>query len=83
MNRGRTVFAQLLGFIPFGHFEHLVDRFAANRGVSEFTAWSLLCMTYAQSTRREGLRDLGLRAVVIHTLTSFTSSRWNSRLYCR
>ena len=59
MNRGRTVFAQLLEFIPFGHFEHLVDRFAANRGVSEFTAWShLLCMTYAQLTRREGLRDL-------------------------
>lgn len=59
MNRGRTVFAQLLQFIPFGHFEHLVDRFAANRGVSEFTAWShLLCMTYAQLTRREGLRDL-------------------------
>ena len=59
MNRGRTVFAQLLEFVPFGHFEHLVDRFAANRGVSEFTAWShLLCMTYAQLTRREGLRDL-------------------------
>ncbi len=59
MNHGRTVFAQLLEFIPFGHFEHLVDRFAANRGVSEFTAWShLLCMTYAQLTRREGLRDL-------------------------
>ena len=59
MNHGRTVFAQLLEFIPFGHFEHLVDRFAANRGVSEFTAWShLLCMTYAQRTRREGLRDL-------------------------
>lgn len=53
MNRGRTVFAQLLEFIPFGHFEHLVDRFAANRGVSEFTAWShLLCMTYAQLTRQ-------------------------------
>ena len=63
MNRGRTVFAQLLGFIPFGYFEHLVDRFAANRDVSEFTAWShILCMPHGtasivtpqrwQSTRR-------------------------------
>ncbi len=59
MNRGRTVFAQLLEFTPFGRFEHLADRFAANRGVSEFAAWNhLLCMTYAQLTRREGLRDL-------------------------
>ena len=25
MNRGRTVFAQVLAFVPFGHFEHLVE----------------------------------------------------------
>jgi len=25
MNNGRTVFAQLLEFAPFSHFEHLVD----------------------------------------------------------
>lgn len=59
MNRGRTVFAQLLDFVPYSHFEHLVDRFSANHGVRHFSAWShFLCMTYAQLTRREGLRDL-------------------------
>ena len=53
------VFAQLLGFVPFAHFEHLVDKYQANRWTREFTAWShFICMAYAQLTRREGLRDL-------------------------
>jgi uncharacterized protein DUF4372 len=57
MNRGRSVFAQFLDFVPFSHFEHLVDRFGANRGIKHFSGWShLLCMMYSQLTRREGLR---------------------------
>ena len=59
MNSGRTVFAQLLGIVPFAHFEHLVDKHQANRWTREFTAWGhFICMAYAQLTRREGLRDL-------------------------
>ena len=40
MNSGRTVFAQMLGFVPFAHFEHLVDKYQANRWTRDFTAWS-------------------------------------------
>ena len=59
MNRGRTVFAQLLEFVPISHFEHLVDVYQANKGVSAFSAWShFICLAYAQLTRRAGLRDL-------------------------
>jgi Domain of unknown function (DUF4372) len=59
MNKARTVFAQLLGVVPFNHFEHLVDKYKANRWTRDFTAWShFICMAYAQFTRREGLRDL-------------------------
>ena len=59
MNRGQSVFAQLLEVVPFSHFERLVDRFSSNHGVRHFSAWShLLCMMYSQLTRREGLRDL-------------------------
>ena len=48
MNTGRTVFAQLLGVVPFSHFEHLVDKYQANRWTREFTAWShFICMAYA------------------------------------
>ena len=59
MNTARTVLAQLLAIVPFAHFEHLVDNYQANRWTRGFTAWShLICMVYAQLTRREGLRDL-------------------------
>lgn len=59
MNTGRTVFAQLLAVVPFGHFEHLVDKHQSNRWTRDFTAWShFICMAYAQLTRRDGLRDL-------------------------
>jgi len=57
MNRGKTVFAQLLDFAPFNHFEYLTERFAANHGIKHFSAWSqFICMAYAQL--RDGLRDL-------------------------
>lgn len=59
MNRGRLVFAQLLDFVPFSHFEHLVDHYASNHGIKHFSAWNqFLCVAYSQLTRREGLRDL-------------------------
>lgn len=59
MNHGRTVFAQLLEFVPFSHFEHLVDVHRANKGMTTFSAWShFVCLVYAQLTRRSGLRDL-------------------------
>lgn len=93
MNSGRTVFAQLLGFVPFGHFEHLVDKYRANHWTRDFTAWShFICMAYAQFTRREGLRDLiaclnsqssklyhvGLR----HRITRSTLADANERRTC-
>jgi Domain of unknown function (DUF4372) len=59
MNASRTVFAQLLGVVPFSHFEHLVDEYQSNCWTRDFTAWShFICMTYALLTRKEGLRDL-------------------------
>lgn len=59
MTRIPCVFAQLLKLLPFDHFEHLVDIMGANRGVKTLPAWAhLVCMAYAQLTRREGLRDL-------------------------
>lgn len=40
MNLGRTVYVQLLAFIPICHFQPLVDVFQANKGVSAFSVWS-------------------------------------------
>lgn len=59
MYSGQTVFAQLLGYVPFKHFEYLALKLKSNHGTHSFTAWShFVCMSYAQFTRREGLRDL-------------------------
>lgn len=59
MYSGRTVFAQLLGYVPFEHFKYLALKLKSNHGTQSFTAWShFVCMAYAQFTRREGLRDL-------------------------
>jgi hypothetical protein len=59
MFKGRTVFAQLLDFVPYKHFEYLVEKSGANRWSKTLPAWShFVCLAYAQITRREGLRDL-------------------------
>lgn len=59
MNLQSSVFAQLLSFVPLKHFEYLVRKYAANHGTHSFTAWShFVAMSYAQLTRRDGLRDL-------------------------
>lgn len=59
MYSGNIVLAQLLELLPFSHFEHLVDKFKANRYRKGFSAWShLVCLLYAQLSRRDGLRDL-------------------------
>lgn len=59
MNRGHTVFAQLLQVLPSEHFDHLVDKFNANAWVKTLPARAhLVCLLYAQLTRRDGLRDL-------------------------
>lgn len=96
MNRGRTVFAQLLEFVPFGHFEHLVDVYQANKGVTAFPAWShFICFAYAQLTRRSGLRDLvaclnaqrsklyhvGIRGTVSRSTLADAAERRDYRLF--
>lgn len=59
MYAGRTIFAQILDHLPAKHFEYLCDKYQSNRWVQGFTAHShLICMVYAQLTRRDGLRDL-------------------------
>jgi Domain of unknown function (DUF4372) len=59
MNLGRTVFAQLLDFIPKYSFQICVDRYQGNRYVKEFSCWDqFLCLAFAQLTYRESLRDI-------------------------
>jgi len=66
MNSGRTIFAQLMDFVPAHEFRRCVKRYQGNRKVTSFSCWDqFLCMAFAQLTYRRSLRDIEtcLRAV--------------------
>jgi len=59
MNSGRTVFAQLLDFLPKHEFNRCVRRYRGNRRQRTFSCFDqFLCMAFAQITFRESLRDI-------------------------
>jgi hypothetical protein len=59
MNSGKTVFAQLMDFLPWTMFTRIVDRYDGNRRVRTFScAEHYRVMAFAQLTYRESLRDI-------------------------
>jgi hypothetical protein len=66
MNIGRTVFSQLLDFVPLHQFRKCVRRYHGDYKVRSFSCLDqFLSMAFAQLTYRESLRDIEvcLRAV--------------------
>ena len=66
MNTGRTIFAQVVDFLPLAEFRKCVERYHGNYKVKSFTCLDqYLCLAFAQLTYRESLRDIEacLRAV--------------------
>jgi len=59
MNRGQTIFSQVIDFLPQNKFRRCVDRYNGNYRVRSFTCYDqLLCMAFAQLTYRQSLRDI-------------------------
>jgi len=59
MNSGKTIFSQLMDFIPSYEFRRCVERYDGNYKVKSFSCWDqYLCMAFAQLTYRESLRDI-------------------------
>jgi hypothetical protein len=59
MNHGKTVFTQVMDFLPKKKFRLCVDRYKGNYRVRSFTCFDqFLCMAFAQLTYRESLRDI-------------------------
>jgi len=59
MNTGRTVFTQIMGFLPLWEFRKCVKRYRGNYKVQKFSCMDqFLCMAFAQLTYRESLRDI-------------------------
>jgi hypothetical protein len=59
LNNGRTIFSQLIDFLPVQEFRKCVARYGGNRRVRTFSCWDqFLSMIFAQLTYRESLRDI-------------------------
>lgn len=59
MNSGKTIFTQLMEFLPEYEFRKCVNRYDGHYKIKSFTCWEqFLCMSFAQLTYRESLRDI-------------------------
>jgi hypothetical protein len=59
MNQGRTVFSQLLSFLPDREFRRCVARYGGDARPRGFSCWDqYLSMAFAQLTYRDGLRAI-------------------------
>jgi hypothetical protein len=96
VNQGRTVFAQLMEFVPHPEFQRCVARYEADRKLRRFSCWDQwLCMAFAQLTHRESLRDveaclravpgklyhLGIRGAVSRSTLADANERRDWRVY--
>src|SRR5688500_220230 len=59
MNEGKTIFAQLMSFLPFYDFNKCVERYNGNAKVKTFSCRDhFYVMCFAQLTYRDSLRDI-------------------------
>src|SRR5581483_10880581 len=59
MNSGKSIFSQLMDFLPAQEFRACVDRYHGDYKLKSFSCWDqFLCMAFAQLTYRESLRDI-------------------------
>ena len=96
MYTGRTLFAQLLDFLPTYEFHKCVHRYQGHRRVRRFSCRDqLLCMVFAQLTYRESLRDIetclrafqpklyhaGIRVTIARSTLADANERRDWRIY--
>ena len=59
MNKGKTIFSQIMSLIPERDFKTCVDRYKGNYRARNFSCKDqFLVMSYAQLTNRDSLRDI-------------------------
>src|SRR5438445_2437347 len=68
MNTGKTIFSQLMEFLPAYEFRQCVERYDGNHKVQSFSCLDqFFCMAFAQLTYRESLRDIEACLRAAHT----------------
>ena len=68
MNTGKTIFSQVMDFLPLHEFRKCVERYRGDYKVKSFSCMDqFLCMAFAQLTYRESLRDIEACLRSMHT----------------
>jgi len=58
-NTGRTIFAQIMDYLPTYEFRQCIERYAGNYKIKSFSCWDqFLSRAFAQLNYRESLRDI-------------------------
>jgi len=96
MNSGKSIFTQLMDFLPIKSFRRCVRRYDGDFKVKSFSCWDqFLCMAFAQLTYRESLRDieaclraqqrklyhLGIRGQISRNTLAHANSERDWRIY--
>ena len=96
MYSGKTVFTQIMDFLPMYEFHKCVNRYQGNQRMRTFSCTDqFLCMAFAQLTFRESLRDIeaclrsmstklyhmGLRGKISRSTLAKANENRNWRIY--
>jgi hypothetical protein len=96
MNLGKTIFSQIMDFLPQKQFRKCVDKYNGNYRIHSFSCSDqFLCMAFAQLTYRESLRDIecclrsvheklyhmGIRGKVSKSTLADANEKRNWRIY--
>jgi hypothetical protein len=97
MNQGKSIFSQIMDFLPKDKFRQCVNRYGGNYRVRSFTCFDqFICMAFAQLTYRESLRDIecclramkeklyhmGIRGKVSRSTIAYANENRDWRIYC-
>ena len=97
MYQGKTIFSQVMGFLPMHSFRQCVNRYNGNKGVKKFSCLDqFMCMAFAQLTYRESLRDIecclrsmqrklyhmGIRSKIARSTLAYANENRDWRIYC-
>jgi len=59
MNQGRTIFSQIIDYLPRYELDKFVKKYGGNYRRRTFSCWDqFLCMIFAQLSYRESIRDI-------------------------
>jgi hypothetical protein len=97
MNQGKSIFSQIMDFLPKYKFRQCVNRYGGNYRVRSFTCFDqFMCMAFAQLTYRESLRDIecclramreklyhmGIKGKVSRSTIAYANENRDWRIYC-